>query len=99
MHYKEVCEDQTTEECSQVPKEYCNDVADRQCHTTYVDECNSVSRTICDDVPEVVERQVRIKYLKMYQLKIVWTFQQLSVRMLLAKPVMTLQSKCAEIFT
>ena len=40
----------------------------------------------------------RIKFVRMFQLKIVLTSQQPSVRMLLAKPVMMLPSKCAGMF-
>ena len=36
VHYDEVCKDLTTEECSQVPNKYCNDVADKEYPTTYV---------------------------------------------------------------
>merc|ERR1712042_380720 len=40
----------------------------------------------------------RIKFVRMFQLKIVLTSQQPSVRMLLAKPAMMLPSKCAGMF-
>ena len=42
-----------------MPREQCKDVLDRKCHTTYVDDCCTEQRSVCNDVPEVVERQVQ----------------------------------------
>ena len=47
--YQEIYHDVTTEECTQVPRENCQDIVDRY---------DYVSKQVCRDVLEVVERIV-----------------------------------------